>query len=43
VIERLFVYDWDMSAAPITVVDEHVDPSDLCDSQLRERYTTIQT
>jgi hypothetical protein len=39
-IERTFVYDWNMSAALSSVVDElvDVDVSGLCDSEIRERF-----
>jgi hypothetical protein len=40
VIERVFVYNWDMSAGLSSVVDElvDVDVSGLCDSEIRERF-----
>jgi hypothetical protein len=40
VIERVFVYNWDMSAGLGSVVDElvDVDVSGLCDSEIRERF-----
>jgi hypothetical protein len=40
VVERAFVYNWDMSVALSSVVDElvDVDATGLCDSELRARF-----
>ena len=40
VIERVFVYNWDMSAALVSAVDDlvDIDASELCDSEIRERF-----
>jgi hypothetical protein len=44
VIERTFVYNWDMSTALATVVDELVglDASRLCDGELRARFVQVR-
>jgi hypothetical protein len=38
VVERMFVYDWDMFALLATDDVVALDLNDLCDSELRERY-----
>ena len=41
-IERTFVYNWDMSAARTTDELEALDPSLLCDSEIRDTFIELR-